>query len=208
MAKAHDNGGSGHRRDAFLICVVTVLFAAVMIRLSAQEEIPPAPAPAVTAPAPSSTEPEPKPSPPVKERFLVDRFPGEPSLPPAFSIPIEPLGFSAPSSNYMGARNSMVSLDFLDENRLLFTFRIPGLMHRDQLNTDDNNERQIRAVVLSLPKGTVEAQATWTVHDLVRYLWPLDNGHFLVRDRNNLLDGDATLTLKPYSRLPGPIVVG
>ena len=100
----------------------------------------------------------------------------------------------------------MASLDFLDENRLLFTFRIPGLMHRDQLNNDDNGERQIRAVVLSLPKGTVEAEATWTVHDLVRYLWPLNNGHFLLRDRNNLFEGDGTLTLKPTLDFPGPLL--
>jgi hypothetical protein len=100
----------------------------------------------------------------------------------------------------------MASLDFLDENRLLFTYRIPGLLHRDRLNNDDNNERQIRAVVLSLPKGTVEAEATWTVHDRVRYLWPLNNGHFLVRDRNNLFEGDAALTLKPDLDFPGPLL--
>jgi hypothetical protein len=199
--------GSGQRSGAFSICGVLAFFSVLaLVQLGAQEEIPPAPAPAVAAPTPSSTEPAPKSSPPVKERFLVDRFPDKPSLPPVFTISIEPLGFIAPSSNYMGTRNSMASLDFLDENRLLFTFRIPGLMHRDQLNNDDNDERQIRAVVLSLPKGTVEAEATWTVHDRVRYLWPLNTGHFLVRDRNNLLEGDATLTLKPTLDFPGPLL--
>ena len=206
MGKAHGIAGPGRRRDAFLICGTLAFLAAGAMILRAQENIPPAPSPSVTAPTPSSTEPEPKPSPPVKERFLVDRFPAEPSLPPAFTFPIEPLGFSAPSSNYLGARNSLVSLDFLDENRLLFTFRIPGLMHRDQLSNDDGAERQIRAVVLSLPKGTVEAEPTWTVHDRVRYLWPLNNGHFLLRDRNGLSEGDATLTLKPYLDFPGPLL--
>lgn len=206
MGKVHGIAGPGRRRDAFLICGTLAFLAAGAMILRAQENIPPAPSPSVTAPTPGSTEPEPKPSPPVKERFLVDRFPAEPSLPPAFTFPIEPLGFSAPSSNYLGARNSLVSLDFLDENRLLFTFRIPGLMHRDQLSNDDGAERQIRAVVLSLPKGTVEAETTWTVHDRVRYLWPLNNGHFLLRDRNGLSEGDATLTLKPYLDFPGPLL--
>ncbi len=207
MVRALGIVGSGHRRSAISICGVLTFFSAfALVPLGAQEEIPTAPAPAASAPTPSSTEPEPKSSPPVKERFLVDRFPDKPSLPPVFTLPIGPLGFSAPSSNYMGSRNSMVSLDFLDENRLLFTFRIPGLMHRDQPNIDDNDERQIRAVVVSLPKGTVEAEATWTVHDRVRYLWPLNNGHFLVRDRNNLLEGDGTLTLKPTLDFPGPLL--
>src|SRR5258708_5885975 len=45
-----------------------------------------------------------------------------PSQPPAFAIPVEPLGFFAPGAIYQGERESLVSLDFLDENRLLFTF--------------------------------------------------------------------------------------
>ena len=197
----------GHGREALRICGALAFLASfASIRLGAQQEIPPAPAPSMTSPAPDSSEAAPKSSPPVKERFLVDRFPDKPSLPPVFTIPIGTLGFTAPSSNYLGARNSMASLDFLDENRLLFTFRIPGLMHRDPSNGDDSAERQIRAVVLSLPKGAIEAEATWTVHDRVRYLWPLNNGHFLVRDRNNLLEGDDTLALKPYLEFPGPLL--
>jgi hypothetical protein len=151
---------------------------------------------------------------PVKERFLVNRFPDKPSLPPAFSIPLDALGFAAPNNNYLGTRNIFVSLDFLDEDRLLFTFHVPGLIHRDPKSGAESDERQIRAVVLKLPQGTgeahadtrVEAEALWTVHDRVRYLWPLKNGHFLVRDRNNLLEGDATLRLKPILDFPGPLL--
>jgi len=47
------------------------------------------------------------------------RFPaGFPTNPPAtvFTIPVGPLGFTAPGSIYLGQRNSLVSLDFLDEN--------------------------------------------------------------------------------------------
>ena len=73
------------------------------------------------------------------------------SQPPAFSIPVEPLGFFAPGAFYQGQRESLVSLDFLDENRLLFTFRTPGLIRRTGGANDD--ERQIRAMVLTLPQG-------------------------------------------------------
>jgi hypothetical protein len=205
MAKVLGFARLGFGRGAFLICGVQVLFSALALApLGAQDQVPPAPAPAVSAPEPSATASQP--SPPVKERFLIDRFPDKPSLPPAVSIPIDPLGFTAPGPIYMGARNSMASLDFLDENRLLFTFRIPGLLHRDVPNSADSDERQIRAVVLRLPQGTVEAEGTWTVHDRVRYLWPLKTGHFLFRDRNNLSEGDSTLTLKPYLDFPGPLL--
>jgi hypothetical protein len=145
---------------------------------------------------------------PVRERALSDRYPDKPSLPPAFSIPVEPLGFSAPGPIFLGERNSMASLDFIDENRLLFTFRVPGLIRR-QLQAGESaesDERRIRAVVLTLPAGRVEVEALWTVHDRVRYLWMLKDGHFLLRDRDGLQQGDATLVLKPFLHFPGPLV--
>lgn len=142
------------------------------------------------------------PAQPLK-RELPSRLPNKPSQPPAFTIPVQPLGFSAPGPLYLGQQNSLVSLDFLDENRLLFTFRVPGLIHRE---ADAEDERQIRAMVLSLPDGAVQAEALWTVHDRVRYLWMLTDGRFLLRDRNNIELGNASLELKPFLRFPGPLL--
>ncbi len=175
--------------------------------IEAPKPRPDAPAPPETAVPAQSVAPAPSPAaPPVKERFLVGKFPDKPSLPPAWSIPVEPLGFTAPGAIYLGSRNTLASLDFLDENHLLFTFRVPGLLHRDSTNGQDSDERQIRAVVLTLPQGTVEAETLWTVHDRVRYLWMLKNGHFLLRDRNSLLVGDAALVLKPFLDFPGSLL--
>jgi len=61
-------------------------------------------------------------------------------------------------------------------------------------------------VVLKLPEGTVESEALWTVHDRQRYLWALSGGRFLLRDRNNLEVGDATLELKPFLSFAGPLL--
>jgi hypothetical protein len=162
------------------------------------------------AAAQRGSDPESHAAPAVKARFLSNHFPEQPSLAPIASIPVVPLGFTAPSSNYLGARNTFVSLDFIDEDRLLFTFRVPGLIHRDLKTGEESSEREIRAVVLKLPQGTgearIEAEALWTVHDRVRYLWPLKDGHFLLRDRDNLLQGDATLALKPFLDFPGALL--
>jgi hypothetical protein len=141
-----------------------------------------------------------------KERPLPDRLPDKPTIPPAFSFPVEPLGFSAPNADFLGQRWRFVSLDFLDENRLLFTFRVPGLIHRDAGSHEWADERQIRAVVLALPSGAVTAEALWTVHDRVRYLWMLKDGHFLLRDRDGIELGDAALDLKPFLHFPGPLL--
>lgn len=126
------------------------------------------------------------------------------SQPAAFSIPVEPLGFFPPGAFYQGQRESLVSLDFLDENRLLFTFRAPGLMHRTA--NSESDERQIRAEVLTLPQGTMETEALWTLHDHDRYLWMLHDGHFLLRDGDTLKEGSASLDLKPLLQFPGPLV--
>jgi hypothetical protein len=125
---------------------------------------------------------------------------------PALTIPVDPLGFTPPGAFYLGMRNSLVSLDFLDENHLLFTFRVPGLIHRELHGADPSDERQIRAVVLRLPQGVVQSETVWTVHDRKRYLWMLDNGQFLFRDRDNLQLGDASLGLKPFLHFPGPVL--
>jgi hypothetical protein len=163
------------------------------------------------APAQSTVPFAPDPSRPVqpektKERPLPGRLPEKPSQPPAFTIPVAPLGFTPPGAIYLGQRNSLASLDFLDENRLLFTFRVPGLIHRESTDRDESDERQIRAIVLSLPAGAVEAEALWSVHDRARYLWMLKDGRFLLRDRDSLSLGDAALELKPFLHFPGPVL--
>jgi hypothetical protein len=145
---------------------------------------------------------------PIKERLLPGAYPANPTLPPTAKIPVEALGFSPPGPLYLGQRNSLVSLDFIGENELLFTFRVPGLIHR-QLKvgeSDAGDERQIRAVVLRLPEGTIEAEGLWTLHDRGPYLWMLKDGHFLLRDRESLQEGDAHLDLKPLLQFPGPLL--
>ena len=137
-------------------------------------------------------------TPPAKKPFMTA------SQQAALSIPVEPLGFYAPGAYYQGQRESLVSLDFIDENQLLFTFRAPGLIHRT--GSTNEEERHIRALVLALPQGAVEAETLWTLHDHERYLWMLKDGHFLLRDENDLKMGDASLELKPLLHFPGPLL--
>lgn len=145
---------------------------------------------------------------PALERSHPDKLPEKPTTPAAFSIPIDALGFSAPGQIYLGQRSTFASLDFLGEDRLLFTFRVPGLIRREPRTgeEDPGEERHIKAVVLALPDGAVQAEAIWALHDRARYLWMLNDGHFLLRDRDELRLGDSSLELKPYLRFPGPVL--
>lgn len=140
-----------------------------------------------------------------------DPAPKQPDT-PNISIPVTPLGFAPPAPFYLGDRVAQVSLNFLDEETLLFTFRVPGLIAREQPapgNSSERNsggdERNIRALVLSLPTGKVMAESLWRLHDYAPYLWVLKDRQFLLRDRNLLQTGDAVLHLEPFLRFPGPV---
>jgi hypothetical protein len=153
--------------------------------------------PSEPLPPPTPKKPKPK-----KLKFSTD-LPAAASLPPRFLIPVAPMGFAPPSSSYyLGRRISLVSLDFLDENRLLFTFHASGLRRRDAEDSNPNAARQIHAVVIGLPDGKVEAQATWTVPDRSRYLWMLKDGQFLLRSSDGLQQGDEKLEMKSVENVP------
>ena len=117
---------------------------------------------------------------------------------PDLRIPVEPLGYMAPSSFYLTARLSSISLDFIDKDHLLFTFRLPGLMKRLPDEPADDEDQTIRAVVVELPSGNVTAKTDWRMHDRSRYLWRLSEGRFLVRQRSSLFLTDPSLELRTY----------
>lgn len=148
-------------------------------------------------PLPTDTGPQPK---------ILDLYREKPSLTPTFTIPAGPLGFALPGEHYLLRRQSLVSLDFLDEDRILFTFRVSRLIQRETDDKSEDEKQQIQALVLSLPSGKIESRASWTVPDRSRYLWMLNDGHFLLRVPEGLDEGDAQLQLKPYLRSPGRLL--
>jgi hypothetical protein len=126
---------------------------------------------------------------------------------PSIVIPTGPLGFASPAPFYLGDRFAQASLNFLDEDKLLFTFRVPGLIPREPVapGQPQQDQRHIRALTLSLPTGKVTAEGLWVMHDYSRYLWMLKDQKFLLRDKNTLLIGDASLRVEPFLRFPGPV---
>ncbi len=63
----------------------------------------------------------PKPTRAPRVHTLPDRPSDKPSQPPAFAVPVEALGFSAPGPRYLRPRTGRVSVVVLEYNRLLFT---------------------------------------------------------------------------------------
>lgn len=106
----------------------------------------------------------------------------------------------------MLSERAFTSLDFIDAHHLLFTFHQPRLMQREAHPDRRDNDQVIKAIVLSLPGGSPVATTEWRMHDRARYLWPLGDGRFLVRQRNSFFLTDATLKLHPYLEIPTSIL--
>jgi hypothetical protein len=122
----------------------------------------------------------------------------DPGPQPNTRIEVEPLGFTAPNRAYFSYRYSTMTLDFIDKDRLLFTFRDNGLMRRLPGDPADDQDQTIHAIVLDIATGKPIEEARWRMHDRDRYLWPLRDGKFLVRQRNSLYLTDSRLELRPY----------
>jgi hypothetical protein len=122
--------------------------------------------------------------------------PAEPQ--PAVRIAVAPLGYMPPGAFYLTYRLSSASLGFFDDDHLLFTFRMGGLLRRLPSDRDGDEDQQIRAVVLDVKTGKVVRQTEWRMHDRLQYVWPFPEGKFLVRIRNSLYLTDETLDLEPY----------
>lgn len=117
---------------------------------------------------------------------------------PDLRIPLDSLGFQPLTQKFLLAGSSMLTLDFVDNQHLLLTFETRALLKRIPGDPPDDEDRNIRALLLELPAGRVLARADWRLHDRGQYLWNLGHGHFLLRIRNTLT------TLAPLANLSTP----
>lgn len=119
-------------------------------------------------------------------------------VPPALRIEVAPLGYMPPSAFYLTYRLSSMAMGFFDKDHLLFTFRVGGLLRRVPGQHSDDEDQQIRAMVLDVRTGQISKQTEWRMHDRSRYLWAYPDGKFLVRIRDSLYLTDKSLELEPY----------
>jgi hypothetical protein len=125
---------------------------------------------------------------------------------PEERIQVGLLGYRPPGPLYMLSGRAFSSLDFLDDQHLLFTFHQPRLLRRESDAGKSDTDQVIEALVLGLPGGEVQATSEWRMHDRSRYLWRLGKGRFLVRQRNSYALTDSSLKLRPYIEVTTPVL--
>jgi hypothetical protein len=115
---------------------------------------------------------------------------------PPLRIPLEPLGFQPLSPQFLLAGSSLFTVHYVDDSHLLLTFTVRRLLTRLPGDPEDDQDRNVDALLLELPSGHVTARTSWRLHDHGQYLWSLGHGRFLLRVRNTLT------TFAPLVNLP------
>ncbi|RZU42613.1 hypothetical protein [Edaphobacter modestus] len=127
---------------------------------------------------------------------------------PAKRIPLAPLGFQTPLTQFMLAGSSMLTVDFVDPHHLLLTYSAKRLLKRLPECPASDQDRVVEAVLVDVPSGRTLARTSWRTHDHGQYLWNLGRGRFLLRIRDtlstfaplvNLASGD-TFRQRPFLR--------
>ena len=120
-------------------------------------------------------------------------------------IPTEPLGYRVQGKLYLLARYTSSSLDFLDDSHLLFTFRRPRLLKREEGSA--GLDQVVQADVIEIPEGKVIAEDQWLLRDRGRYLWRIGDHHALLRIGSSIYQTGADLHLDEVYKSPTPLRV-
>ena len=154
---------------------------------------------AVIAPAVNAQEP----LPPIAHR-------GRKIIRPVKTIPVQQYGYKPPGKLPALQGYQLVEMLYLDERHLLFSFNVPALMEHDVACTAQNGnmEHRERAVVVDLQSSARAIQAEWSLDDYNQFVWPLQNGKFLLQRCANLSKVDANLQEEPIADAHGvPILL-
>jgi len=105
---------------------------------------------------------------------------------PAIRIPLDSLDFEPQAPQFLAAGSSMLTVNYVDNTHLLFTFGVHRLMERIPDDPPDDEDRMVEAVLVELPSGRAVARTDWRLHDNGQYLWNLGHGRFLLRTHDTL----------------------
>jgi hypothetical protein len=122
-------------------------------------------------------------------------------------ISLQKLGFPGVSAGFVTAGASVLTVNFVDDDHLLVTFGMRGLVKRIAGDPDTDEDREVAAEIVEVPSGKIVARTEWHLHDHGRYLWPLGHGRFMLRSGSSLSTFAplANLHSEPFRRVAFPV---
>ncbi len=105
---------------------------------------------------------------------------------PEIRLPLADLGYPGISPAFLSTGGSMLTVHFADNDHLLVTYSLRGLIPRMADDRPGDEDRMVAAQLIDLSSHKVVAHTEWRLHDHGRYLWNLGNGRFLLRVQDSL----------------------
>jgi VWFA-related protein len=115
---------------------------------------------------------------------------------PVSQVDLVPLGYSGLSAAARQSGGANLSVDFFDAHHVLLTFNPKKLFKRLPECPPSHADRQVHAMVIEVPGGTVVKETDWYLHDSRRYVWRLGDGRVLLRRLNKLYEVNSNLDEK------------
>ncbi len=125
---------------------------------------------------------------------------------PSQQISLTTFGYSGLSPLSRFTTQNDLTINFMDDDHVLLTYNPKKLVERRPECPPSHKDHLIQAEVLDLSSGKLIREASWYLHDEHRYLWPLGQGHFLLRILNSLYELDGNLQQKLLTQLPQQIL--
>ena len=125
---------------------------------------------------------------------------------PTREIDLAKLGYQGLSAESRLMTTANVTINFVDDTHVLFTFNPKKLFQRDPACPPSHKDRIIQAQVIDVGTGKVVRQASWYLHDERRYLWSLGDGKFLLRKLDSLYVLDQDLHESLLMASPKPLL--
>src|ERR1700722_6324418 len=80
-------------------------------------------------------------------------------------ISLQKLGFPGVSPGFVTAGASVLTVNFVDDDHLLVTFGMRGLVKRIAGDPDTDEDREVAAEIVDVPSGKIVARTEWGLAD-------------------------------------------
>ena len=112
---------------------------------------------------------------------------------PARLLDLSSVGYQDLSAMARRSGAANLSLNFLDNDHVLFTFNPKRLFERLADCPPTHDDRLVHAAAFEISSGKLLKETNWYLHDSRRYLWPLGSGRVLLRRLNSFYAVDSEL---------------
>jgi hypothetical protein len=128
------------------------------------------------------------------------------NLDPPARIDLSPAGYQDLPAMARRSTAANLSLNFLDDDHVLFTFNPKRMFERLPDCPSTHEDRLVHAAVFEISTHRLVREAEWYLHDSRRYLWSFGEGRVLLRRLNSFYVVDSDLHQRLLLNSPNEVL--